>query len=286
MFTPSATRIAAPAVREWTYVDSWLDHYFHGKTPSFERNADTLRTLMALATHAETASEQERVLHKTEHEAAAELAAKSTPNATTGEALRSTLLSIIEQALSAEGRTSLRSLASAHLCPDAVLTDVRTTLGYLSLDIQATNFANRAMTERTEAIELQLEREARHVHELIQTLEDSHISHLKSANASVRESVKMLVAQLSAADRGNGKLPNTAQVTVDDIVREEQEYLALLDRKKQLDSYIAAFQGLPPDPVKAETELQSLRSQLEDMISQRDAAFEGLVQRESPGKRK
>lgn len=286
MFTPSATRIAAPTAREWAYVDSWLEQYFHGKTPSFERNADTLRTLMALATHTEAATEQQRVVHKVEHEAATELAAKATPTAATGEALKQTLLTIIEHALSAEGRMALRSLASAHLCPDAILTDARTTLGYLSLDIQAANFANRAMAERTEAMESQLEREARHVHELIQSLEDSHIAHLKAANANVRESVNKLIAQVSTAERGAGKLSRTARVTVDDIVREEQEYLALLDRKKQLDYYIAAFQGLPPDPVKAETELQSLRSQLQDMVSQRDAAFEGLVQRESPGKRK
>jgi len=62
--------------------------------------------------------------------------------------------------------------------------------------------------------------------------------------------------------------------------------LSVLSRKKELDLQLATFQGLPSNPDMARAELEELRDQLRSVESQRDAVFEGLVERESPVKRR
>ena len=64
----------------------------------------------------------------------------------------------------------------------------------------------------------------------------------------------------------------------------EQEYLALLAQKKQVENEVNAFEGLPPDRDLARQELEALRSELRTLTQRRDAVFESLVERETPRK--
>jgi HAUS augmin-like complex subunit 1 len=79
---------------------------------------------------------------------------------------------------------------------------------------------------------------------------------------------------------------NSSHPTVADLARDEQEYLSVVARKKELDIQLVSFQGLPSNPDMARAELEELRQELRSIESQRDAVFEGLVERESPVKRR
>ncbi|ESA41958.1 uncharacterized protein NCU02410 [Neurospora crassa OR74A] len=60
IFSPSVARAAASAAKDWSYVDSWLHAKYtplHLKVPSFERNPETLKALLALATANEAADD-------------------------------------------------------------------------------------------------------------------------------------------------------------------------------------------------------------------------------------
>ena len=101
---------------------------------------------------------------------------------------------------------------------------------------------------------------------------------VKAASAQLPE-LQDRVAQLAASVDSN-------HPTIDDIASQEEAYLELLSRKKELDAQLAAFQGLPSDPDRARAELEALRRQLRGMTSRRDEVFEGLVEQASPVRRR
>ena len=71
---------------------------------------------------------------------------------------------------------------------------------------------------------------------------------------------------------------------MEDVRADEEAYLEILARKRDLDARIGAFAGLPPDVGAARAELEALRSELRELTERRDANFEKLVERESPVK--
>ena len=75
IFSPTIARIAASTARDWSYVDSWLSSKLPpGRPlPSFERNPDTLKALLALAAANEAADEQRSLLARAEAEALKEV---------------------------------------------------------------------------------------------------------------------------------------------------------------------------------------------------------------------
>ncbi|KAI1181022.1 hypothetical protein F4777DRAFT_183284 [Nemania sp. FL0916] len=73
-------------------------------------------------------------------------------------------------------------------------------------------------------------------------------------------------------------------LTVGDLKADEEAYVDLLAKKKDLDAQVKAFAGLPPDVEAARVELERLRVQLREATERRDADFEMLVERESPVK--
>ncbi len=87
-----------------------------------------------------------------------------------------------------------------------------------------------------------------------------------------------------AKDRSPG-LPRPSSrpaATVDSVRRDEQDYLALLALKDDLEDRVRSFQGLPPETDLARQKLERLRSELRTITQRRDAVFESLVERETP----
>ncbi|EJT75283.1 hypothetical protein GGTG_05220 [Gaeumannomyces tritici R3-111a-1] len=143
IFSPSVARAAASAAKDWSYVDAWLASRFRGRPapPRFERNADTLRALLALAALNESADEQRDLLAAVEADALAELEAAATghdggerdpPDAATDLAsVRRDLLSALAAGLTRDGRASLDAMAAASAAaaggrlPDPTVEQVR-----------------------------------------------------------------------------------------------------------------------------------------------------------------
>jgi len=55
---------------------------------------------------------------------------------------------------------------------------------------------------------------------------------------------------------------------------------------QELELKVKSYQGLPQDSDLARLELEGLRIELRDLTRQRDSMFEGLVERESPQKKR
>lgn len=67
LLSPAKARQAAIQAKDWAYVNSWLSRQYAPKPiPSFERNENTLRTLLALAVANDAADEEATLLHARE----------------------------------------------------------------------------------------------------------------------------------------------------------------------------------------------------------------------------
>jgi len=303
IFSPSVARIAASTARDWNYVDNWLSTKFHGRTPpSFERNPETLKALLTLAAFNETADEERDLFARAEATALNELDSAATPSTTGpsgdqellsgGKPLAECLLDSIEAGLTKEGRTALEVMAgmATHL---GIAYPEPEQLGRKVVEIQGKLLAIEQMGQRIGGMETFLKAEAEEAEAILRKLygdEYKPPTNLAKKNLELQRTTKSMADRLpELRDRlaalSSPSSPSYTYRTVEELEEEEAEYLTILSRKKELESQIAAFQGLPSNLDMAREELEALRSELRNMVRRRDMVFEGLVERESPKKR-
>ncbi|KAK7428663.1 hypothetical protein QQZ08_004757 [Neonectria magnoliae] len=301
IFSPSVARIAASTARDWSYVDSWLGTKFRPHcVPPFERNPDTLKALLALAALNEAADEERHLLAKSESAALQELSlepAQSLPadtqshNAGTRRPLRQGFLDAVQHNLPAEGHTALDAMANMALQLGADFPEPE-SLGRRMVSLQASIQETEQMRARVDILHRHIEEETSRINNLRQQLQGDDYkppAHLAKQNLELQRKVKAMSAKLPDLQDRVAALASSAESshpTTNDIARDEQEYLDILARKRDLDLQMAAFHGLPSNPDMARSELEALRGQLRNITSQRDQVFEGLVERESPVKRR
>ncbi|OAA34567.1 hypothetical protein BBO_09134 [Beauveria brongniartii RCEF 3172] len=296
MFSPSVARIAATEARDWSFVDCWIASQFPGRQPPpFERNADTLKTLLALISFKDTASEEARLLARIDRDALGLLSqsrdSAATARPVTMAAVRDSLLNIIEQELSKEGSIALHSMSSMAVSAKVTLPEPEQLCAAI-LDTQSAIFETEQMTFRAEALERHIHSEIVRANSLLNTIHDDICNlpeGLGKRNLELQRTVKAMTAQSPEYERRIATLKASAassDLTVHGIIQEEQDYLALLEKRKLLEKRISIFRRLPSDPELARNELNAYRKELQGITSRRDAAFQGLVERETPVKRR
>ncbi|KAG7284142.1 hypothetical protein NEMBOFW57_010503 [Staphylotrichum longicolle] len=135
IFSPSVARAAASAAKDWSYIDAWLHRKFPGRgPPPFERNADTLRVLLALASANEAADEERTLIARLEAETLTQLRAheqslaqqenqtdnnndndNDDDNTITIDSAREAILASLETSLTRDGQTALTAMAALAL---------------------------------------------------------------------------------------------------------------------------------------------------------------------------
>ncbi|RYO75644.1 hypothetical protein DL764_010369 [Monosporascus ibericus] len=317
IFSPSVARAAASTAKDWSYVDEWLRRKYVGSSsssPQFERNPETLKTLLALVAANEAADESRDQLARLEDAALDEVRAaqrrqhqqqqQQQQRATAteeggddehidGEQIADSILAALEEGLSREGQTALDAMAQtalelgeAHPTPEG--------LGATFVHLQGRAMGAEETTRRAALLTKYLAEAGARTEALLARLRDDGDGEyapdpdLARRNLELQRAVKAAAArlpemrqQVDAADRAAGGSPN---VTVDDIQEDEEEYMELLAKKRDLDVRVKAFAGLPPDVQAARQELEALRTELRRLTELRDANFESLVERESPVK--
>ncbi|KAF5022783.1 hypothetical protein F66182_5198 [Fusarium sp. NRRL 66182] len=292
IFSPSVARIAASTARDWSYIDAWLSSKFHPRpVPPFERNNDTLKALLALASINEAADEERSLIAKSETTALQELTESESKLDNSSRPLREGLIEAVQHNLPADGHTALDAMANMALQFGVAFPEPE-TLGRRMCQLQSSIHDAEQMKARVEVLHKHMDEEAARINDLLCDLQSDEYqppSHLAKQNLEMQRKVKALSTKLPELQDRVAALAASADSshpTIADLARDEQEYLAVLARKKELDVQLAAFQGLPSDPDMARTELQNLQNQLHSITSQRDTVFEGLVERESPVKRR
>ncbi|GJN71612.1 hypothetical protein VFPFJ_02292 [Purpureocillium lilacinum] len=297
IFSPSVARIAASTARDWAYVDSWLASKLPAgrAPPSFERNSETLKALLSLSAHNEAADDERLLLARADDAALDELRThhQSLPQGglLPQQSLQANVLAAVEEGMPKEGASALGSLARlAVLAGDAEADPQGLARSIVAL--QASLFDTEQMAARVEAVLHHAERAAGEAADLLNNLQDQSYrppSDMAKRNLDLQRSIKVVSSapppehtdRTAAAD--SSPLPHP---TVEDVADQEHHLFELLARRRELEHQMAAFAGLPSDPDMARSEVDALRRQLRAVTSHRDAAFEDLMDRDSPVKRR
>ncbi|KAK7992261.1 hypothetical protein PG996_012726 [Apiospora saccharicola] len=298
IFSPSVARAAASTAKDWAYVDNWLRTKYAGwAVPKFERNPDTLRALLALASHNEAVDEERDQLAQLEAAALAEVKAadaakeaarrEQQQGVVKGELVADDMLDAVEEGLTREGRTALDAMARMAV-ELGMAFPTSEALGTRYVELQAKVFELEQTLDRVALLQKYLERESQtmdgFIHE-IRGHEYRPAADLAKQNLDLQRQIKTMSAKLPEIGQQIAALEKSVAVpnlTVEDVKKDEDVYLDLLATKKELDAQVKTFAGLPPDVEAARVELEALRAQLRDATARRDTVFEGLVERESP----
>ncbi|KFY32300.1 hypothetical protein V493_00331 [Pseudogymnoascus sp. VKM F-4281 (FW-2241)] len=288
IFSPTLARQALATTKDWNYVDAWLScHFAPGSPPAFERNADTLRALLALAAVNESVDEENDLLSKAEAGCLSELRQNTESDA------RRDLLGSLESNLTADGKKGLDALSEAAAALNLPFGDTE-QMATRIMNLHSTTFSLEQIGARVDVLINHMQRElelgASFLHELDSDKYQSS-PNLGKQTMEFQRKTKMLAAKLPelrerisalAASESTG----TTKATVQDLGVEEKEFRSIEVLVKDLEGQLKSYHGLPHDTDLARLELETLRAEMTALKKERDGMFEGLVERESPKKQR
>lgn len=288
LFSPTVARQQLAAAKDWNYVDNWLTSKFrfHDKpVPPFERNIDTLKTLLSLAALNETADEDRDLLYQIEVKALTEIQAHEAADPHAG------IIEDLETHLTHEGLTALDALADASVVLGQPYNEAE-SLAHSLLDLRIATLDTEQAKERVTIVHKHLKMELQKSKTLVEELQTDAYQpppDLAKQNLDYQRRMKLLTNNLPGIRDRAGLLSAgylTPKPLVQDIMNEEERYRKLMATIKDLESNVRSYRGLPHDVDLARLELETLRMQLKDLSWERDSMFESLVERESPIKRR
>ncbi|KHO01108.1 uncharacterized protein MAM_00109 [Metarhizium album ARSEF 1941] len=302
IFSPSMARIAAATAKDWSYVDVWLASKFPDShnLPSFERNPSTLKALLAVAGTNERADDGHNLLANAEKLTLQESSYLDGyfEDLEEGPSLRKVFPGIREHVLSAvsahldqDGKAALNAMGDAAVQYGITLPKLEHLRNRI-ITLQTTLAETSQASFRADVWRSFLDREAKKATDWLATTrsEDYGLpSELAKHNLDLQRKTKALIAHLSDAQErmvtcmpcGRGSDPN-----IQLVAEEEEQFMAILSQKRELDAQMTIFEGLPSDGDKAGDEVDALRQKLRGFTSRRDEVFESLVEKASPTKRR
>ena len=288
IFSPTLARQALATTKDWNYIDGWLSRHFSPHSPPpFERNAETLKALLALAAANEAADEERELQAKVDAKALEELKKYEATE------LEERVLGQIEDGLTKDGKASLQTLAETAEVLNMPLASTE-DMAKRIVDWQVSSHSLERVVARVTVLQAHLEKELETVSALLQELEVEDYQPsptLVKQSAEYQRKAKLLAAKLpELRDRAealamseNNRVPNPS---IRDIEKEEARYREAMAKVKDLEAQVKSYHGLPHDTSMARQELERLRDELQMLMKERDGMFEGLVERESPFKQR
>lgn len=284
IFSPSVARQQLATAKDWNYIDSWLSAKLGGKTPSFERNNETLKAFLAIAAVNESADEERDLIAQVEVKALHDLQAEEESDPNTH------LLDLLEDSLTGEGQTSLEALATlVEMIGKPPVANVE-DMGHSIIDLQVTLNDLDQASERITVLENYLKLELERMNGFIKEIRSNSYqapSDVMKQTLNYQRKTKVLASKLPElrdrlASLTTGMEPS--KTTIMDIKAEENGFKGLMATVRNLEAQVKGFHGLPHDTDLARLELEGVRVELLELTRQRDSMFEGLVERESPKK--
>lgn len=300
IFSPTVARLAASTAKDWNYVDGWLASKYNGRTvPQFERNPETLKALLALATLNETSDENRHLVSQVDAIALQDIkAARDAKHGASDEddqapvdlaSFKNEFYVALEDNLTTEGKTALDAMASSagHLgmaYPEPAM------LARAMLDLQLRVFDLEQAAARVGTLQRLAESESASLDELLGEVRGDEYrppADLARHNLDLQRKIKAMAKRLPEVQNKVASLARSVGVpepTIQQVSEEEARYLESLDLRRRLDQQVSEFEGLPAHVDRARQQLDRLRDELRTITERRDAVFEGLVERETPRK--
>jgi HAUS augmin-like complex subunit 1 len=283
LFSPAKARQAAIQAKDWAYINSWLTRkYPPNAVPSFERNEDTLKTLLAIAAANDAADEEATLVHRAREEVARAYKAREEAEDTR----KRQLLEDLEAHLDDKGVASLDDLAETAVTLGTLSTDT-VDVAHAIMELTREEFDAAEQVRKVEALQAYLDREMGSLQQQIQELR-THPAYESPPNLPVQtaewaRSTKLLIAKVNEY---RDRIPslqrnvNTKGPTIEDLMVEEENVIRIKENVRMLEGRIRSFHGLPPDFEEAKTEYKRLERELHQLRQQRDQMFENAVSRD------
>lgn len=280
LLSPSKARQAAIQAKDWAYINSWLSRKYSPKpVPSFERNDDTLKTLLALAGFNEAADEEAELLHRAREEALEASKARDRDVDHDTE-----LLTDVAASLSDQGARSLEELAETAISLGTLSIDVE-EMGKGIIDLTMEEFDVAEQVRRVDALQTCLDRELIGLKAQIEELRSDEAFEaprdLQQKTTEWTRSTKLLSIKIAEYKERIGVLERVGQMKgpkIEELREEELDVMRLQDEVKGLEGKVQTFYGLPPDKDAAKEEYENIVGELRSLKRHRDTLFEGLVE--------
>ncbi|KAL3461386.1 hypothetical protein BJX64DRAFT_260964 [Aspergillus heterothallicus] len=278
--SPTKARQAAIQAKDWAYVNSWLSRQYAPKPiPKFERNDDTLRTLLALAAANEAADEEAALLHRAREQAIEGFKEREK----TEEKRKVELLDEVEHYLDDHGARDLEDMAETAAVLGALGSDAK-DVGQSIIDLTREEFEMQEQIRRVDNIHDYLENELVALYEQLKELKSNLAfetpTNLPARTAEWTRSTKLLSAKVNEYQDRTTSLQRAKSkgVTLEDVILEEGRVRSMLESVKSLEARIRRFHDLPKDLSGARAKYRELESEHNQLTQQRDAMFENLLE--------
>ncbi|KAL2865569.1 uncharacterized protein BJX67DRAFT_358398 [Aspergillus lucknowensis] len=279
--SPAKARQAAIQAKDWAYVNSWLSRqYAPNPVPKFERNEDTLRTLLALAAANDAADEEAALLHYTREQTIEGFKAREMAE----EKQKVELLDEVEHYLDDNGARDLEDLAETATVLGALGTRTR-DVSQSIIELTKEEFEIQEQMRQIEGLRSYLKSELVALRAQLDELNSNSVfatpANLPALTAEWTRSTKLLGAKVNEYRERTAAFSRTrnTELTLDDVVSEEEELRLMMDSIKSLETRITMFHDLPKEINSARAKYRELEAELEQLTLQRDSMFEDLVER-------
>ncbi|RJE27286.1 hypothetical protein PHISCL_00417 [Aspergillus sclerotialis] len=276
LLSPAKARQQAIQAKDWAYVNSWLSRRYAPKpVPNFERNEDTLRTLLALAAANDAADEEATLLHHAREEAIREFKSRED----TGDRKKEELLDEVEYYLDDIGARNLDDLAET-TATLGTLTAESIDIGQSIIELTKEEFDTQDQVSRVETLRKYLDKKLALLREQLENLESDKVYEippdLPSLTAEWTRETKLLTAKIgeyqdriTSLERNKAKGP-----TIEELIMEEENVIKLKETVKKLETRVRAFHDLPKNIEGARDQYKQLEWELDQFTRQRDSMFE------------
>ncbi|KAL4766093.1 uncharacterized protein BDW70DRAFT_127278 [Aspergillus foveolatus] len=279
--SPAKARQAAIQAKDWAYVNSWLNRrYAPNPVPEFEKNEDTLRTLLALAAANEAADEEAAMLHHAREQTIEGFKAREAMEVKQ----KVELLHMVENCLDKAGNRDLDDLAETVAVLGTLGTSTK-DVGQSIVELTKEEFETQEQMQRVERLHNYLKRELVTLHEQLQELKSNPAyempADLPALTAEWTRGTKVLSAKVNEYKDRSAALERNSNkgATLEEVILEEEEVGRLVDSVRSLEARIETFHNLPKDITGARAEYRKLEAELNRLIQMRDTMFEKLVGR-------
>ena len=277
--SPAKARYAALQAKDWAYINNWLSHKFSPKpVPAFERNDDTLKTLLALAAFNDSADEEAALVHRAREEAVRNFKAQEAELDP-----RTELLGDIEANLDEKGARDLEDLAETAVLLGSITPDTG-AMGQGIMEVTTEEFNTLEQLRKVEALQGYLEKELAALRKQIEEFKTDKTYETPSdtlqKTTEWTRGTKILSAKVNEYQDRISALERAGEVKgpkIEELMVEEESVVRLKETVKMLEGRVKTFHGLPPDIKRSKAEYERLDIELQQLVQQRDKMFEGLV---------
>ncbi|PKY07358.1 hypothetical protein P168DRAFT_287850 [Aspergillus campestris IBT 28561] len=279
LLSPAKARQAAIQAKDWAYVNAWLNRqYAPNSVPSFERNENTLRTLLALAAANDAADDEATLLHQAREQTVESFKTRERQLVKQKEEI----LDTVELCLDDNAQRNLDDIAETAVNLNALGTET-TDLSQSAIELTKEEFATREQLSRVETLRNHLEGELEMLRGQLDNLHSNPAyeaaADLPALTAEWTRSTKLLVAKVNeyqdkytALERNRPRGP-----TLQEVVAEEENITRLIDATRRLESQVRMFHDLPKDVRGARAKYKELELELDNLRQERDSMFENLM---------